>query len=74
LSAERWRRRCHGGLRCRARQIGRGVRESEDARVVPLFFGFVGGASKPARCLRDVTARFERLSRFEGHQDVIRIG
>jgi len=50
------------------------VRESEDARVVALFFGFVGGAPKPARRFRNVAARFERLCRFEGQENAIRIG
>jgi hypothetical protein len=50
------------------------MRESEDARVVALFFGFIGGAPKPARCFRNVAAHFERLSRFEGQENAIRIG
>ena len=64
------------GLRLprRARQIGRRVRESEDALVVALFFGFVGGAPNPTRRFRNIAARFERLSRFEGQEHLIRIG
>jgi hypothetical protein len=50
------------------------VRESENASVVALFFGFVGGAPQPARCFRHFTAHFERLSRLEGQENVIRIG
>jgi hypothetical protein len=60
LPAEPWRRLWAGRLPRRARQISGGVRKCEDARVVALLFGFVGGASKPAR-------------RFEGCENVIRI-
>jgi hypothetical protein len=73
LPAEPWRRLWAGRLPRRARQISGGVRKCEDARVVALLFGFVGGASKPARRFRNITAHFEPVSRFEGCENVIRI-